>query len=142
MKIPFDQRICDWCGNTKTYINKRGVPEWRNIDDKPWCLRCYDRIFSHPTRNPKRTKEQLRKSNEKRIKFKDKIMYLSENPRIGVCNGCRAVVPFDCPKTDMHHEEYDELDILKNTIELCTNCHNNETIQQLLSDNAFSNFIR
>ncbi len=42
--------------------------------------------------------------------------------RTGVCSWCRAVVPFDAPRTVLHHEEYTE-DPLKGTIEICTACH-------------------
>lgn len=42
---------------------------------------------------------------------------------VGVCNLCRAVVPFDCSRTHRHHERYDKDDITKHTIELCSKCH-------------------
>jgi hypothetical protein len=47
--------------------------------------------------------------------------------RVGVCNFCRAVVPFDARQTQRHHinaVDYD--DILKDTIELCAKCHRRE----------------
>jgi hypothetical protein len=56
------------------------------------------------------------------IRFKDKCIRLQQNPRIGVCNWCRGVVPFDCKRTAMHHEQYDENNPLAHTIELCVKC--------------------
>ncbi len=55
--------------------------------------------------------------------FKGKQILLQYNPKIGVCNLCRKVVPFDCKRTNMHHEEYDNTDPLKHTIEICVGCH-------------------
>jgi hypothetical protein len=57
------------------------------------------------------------------IGFQGRKVWLGFNPRIGVCNGCRAVVPFDCDRTEMHHEEYDPDNILSHTIEYCRGCH-------------------
>jgi len=49
-----------------------------------------------------------------------------KNPRIGVCNLCRAVKGFDCKRTQMHHDNdiYNINNPIKNTIELCVICHN------------------
>jgi uncharacterized protein YeaO (DUF488 family) len=51
--------------------------------------------------------------------------------RGGVCNWCRAVVPFDCKMTNMHHDEnkYDEYNPIKYTIEICVRCHRKESIR-------------
>jgi RNase P subunit RPR2 len=56
------------------------------------------------------------------ISFKGQTIIL-EDPKRGVCNLCRAVIPFDCKKTLMHHESYHDNDPLKDTIELCVSCH-------------------
>jgi hypothetical protein len=58
-----------------------------------------------------------------RIAFKNKRPIVKFNPRIGVCNLCRAVVGIDCKITHMHHEQYDPENPLKHTIELCVSCH-------------------
>jgi hypothetical protein len=62
-------------------------------------------------------------TNPKRLVFKGKRIRIKENPRIGVCNLCRNVVPFDCKQTQMHHEKYDENNPLRYTIEVCASCH-------------------
>jgi hypothetical protein len=57
------------------------------------------------------------------IGFRGRKVWLGYDPRSGVCNGCRAVAPFDCDITHMHHEEYDPNDVLSHTIEYCPKCH-------------------
>ena len=84
------------------------------------CWRCYERVL--------RKDYSLVKARRKH-RFKDKIITLKEIPRIGVCNLCRAVVPFDCYRTCLHHDDnqYDENNTLKYTIESCDSCHNKES---------------
>lgn len=69
-------------------------------------------------KNHEKVKEYGRKAHLKRIRFKDKFVYLDENPRIGVCSQCGK-----CGKTDMHHDKYDEKNPLAYTRELCVLCH-------------------
>ena len=52
--------------------------------------------------------------------------------RCGVCNLCRAVEKIDTYSTQRHHDNdiyYDE-DPLKNTLEICVNCHAKETLNK------------
>ena len=65
----------------------------------------------------------------KQIYFKTKCINIGYEPRVGVCNWCRAVAGFDTKSTHMHHEVYDSNDFTKNTIELCISCHRIETIR-------------
>ena len=62
--------------------------------------------------------------NKRRFKFINQIIFADEPPRIGVCNLCRAVVPFDTKRTNMHHEKYHTNAPLKDTLEVCNSCHN------------------
>ena len=57
------------------------------------------------------------------INFKGQVVVLEEDPKIGVCNYCRRIVPFDCSRTHIHHVEYHDDDPLRNTIESCPACH-------------------
>lgn len=59
------------------------------------------------------------------MKFQGKRVILDRIVRIGVCNWCRAVRPFDTKQTQLHHDDnkYDISDPLKYTIELCAKCH-------------------
>ena len=73
--------------------------------------------------NPKWHHITSQKWNPRLMKFRDKHIHVKENPRIGVCNLCRAVVGTDCEKTSIHHLEYHDDDPLRDTIELCNSCH-------------------
>lgn len=65
----------------------------------------------------------------KQLYFQTRCVLASDRPiRIGVCNWCRAVAPFDTKTTHMHHEEYHDDNPLKDAIELCISCHRKETI--------------
>lgn len=72
-----------------------------------------------------------RKRSKQFIKFKGRRLYIRFDPKIGVCNLCRAVIPFDSPMTNIHHDQgiYYENDPLKNTIEICVGCHTKESIK-------------
>lgn len=126
------EKICSQCGRNKTYVRTvkynttRG--ELRYCKSEHWlhdglggwmCHNCRAKLID----NPKESKESHHERNARRIKFKDKIIVLDEAPRIGVCNVCRAVVPFDCKATHMNHHEYYESDPRKGALETCPACH-------------------
>ena len=99
-------RVCYGCGSETTYIDKRNATLWYTNERTSMviCNRCYNRIFLNPRRiNPRGKKH----------------MSLKENPRKGICCKCGKVGG----KTDMHHTQYHDDDILKDTIELCASCH-------------------
>ena len=106
-------RRCYSCDDIKTYRAKTGYEQWysNGIVDEWICRNCFDRIF------------RIRH----RITYKRKNSFVRvdvrANPRIGVCNLCRAVVPFDSKRTDLHHLKYNDDSPLKDTIELCIGCH-------------------
>lgn len=81
------------------------------------------KIKEYRINNKKNQCKYSMKYSLKKIRFKNKNINVGVNPRIGVCNLCRAVVPFDCNTTHIHHEEYDENKPLANTIELCPKHH-------------------
>ena len=132
-------RVCELCGtdisNKKT--GGKYYPYWRInqvINGKKYgvlCGKCHSRLY---------IKEYYRKHGRgdrrhewetargKRLKFKGKLVSFKYDIRCGVCNYCRAVVPFDCNYTNLHHDDYryDENNPLRYTIELCQRCHNNE----------------
>jgi hypothetical protein len=105
-------RCCVECGSTETYISKTtGVQYWR----KGRCQKCHDK-----------------QARPKRLSFKEKRIYLSANPRKGVCTWCgkkkgesyithygkTAIV-----RTLLHHKQYHPEDPLRDTVELCWGCH-------------------
>jgi hypothetical protein len=112
---------CYCCG---TY-NPGQYSWYRNRDDKDnaLCGLCYRRLISNPKWNPITRKKWSPINNKRRQTFKGKHVRLDHNPRIGVCNLCRAVAGIDCKVTNMHHEEYDDSDTLRYTIEVCVRCH-------------------
>ncbi len=113
-----NKRVCYACGSDKTYIHKKHYNNalWYSNLPIGWlCRKCYDNIIMGPNRH--------KKYNPRRMKFKERIIMLKADPRNGVCNLCRAVVPFDCGRTQMHHEEYDDTNPLAHTIEICSSWH-------------------
>lgn len=77
------------------------------IIDQWICTNCYGQIF------------RVRH----RITYKRSRIDLTVDPRVGVCNLCRAVMPFDCKRTDIHHLRYNDEYPLRDTLELCIACH-------------------
>ena len=115
--IKLENRSCYACGATTSNKNKHGSEYWyRNFPHKDFlCHHCYNYILR---------KEYRLKNQQSRIVFKGKRVYHAlKIIRIGICNLCRAVVGFDCKRTNMHHEEYDNENVLKHTIEVCPSCH-------------------
>jgi len=109
-----DKRICFSCGTDKS-VNKRGWRNWRKEDGKWWCKNCHSRIFSAP------------KWHARRILFKGKRLYVKENPRTGICSLCHRKTGEGIKKTAIHHIQYHEDDLLRDTVELCVSCHDKES---------------
>jgi hypothetical protein len=125
-KEKLKQRVCSNCGSHKTTLrmNGGGYPTYTWSKDRKggfWCSKCYQKI----TRDP----EKVRARNRRQIFFKDRVIYLSKNPRTGVCSLCGNKVGKEIKKTDMHHIEYHDDDPLKDTIELCAACHMKESLR-------------
>lgn len=152
-------RICSNCNSNKTRkvkaINGKFYDSWFKYNGGYICLKCYMKLIHHPryyknnrdriidngkkwyeeNHDKPEVIERIKRWNSRKMIFKRKQIYVKENPRIGVCNLCRAVVPFDCKVTNIHHIAYHEEDPLKDTIELCARCHgkaNWELINQLI----------
>lgn len=112
-------KTCSIC-EKNTYIENNKYEHWyrSKVDNKPICKRCYDKHI----RDQDKFKAAQKKIRDGRIKFKS----IRKNVRIirtGVCNLCRSVVPFDCQRTHIHHEEYHNDDLTKDTMEICPKCH-------------------
>lgn len=121
-----DKRFCYGCGSDKSWVDKNGYEHW--LANKPtdlWiCHTCRARYIQGPLMsaifNSRRTKEMIQRANKKRLNFKQKTVWLPENPRTGVCSLCHKT-----GRTNMHHIQYHEDNPLKDTIELCNACHKN-----------------
>ena len=127
-RIP-NNRFCVNCLSKKTYVSKIGHVQWYSHNDDWYCSRCYLRLF----RNPKMRKIYNPIYNPRQLCYKGKYIRLKENPRKGVCQWCGkrigdhftdslgndAVVKI----THLHHIQYHDDDVLKDTVELCVSCH-------------------
>lgn len=128
-----NERVCCICGSKDTYIRKCGIPDWANLDGKPCCKSCLMKIKWNKTYMKKWNPINIIRNSKKNIKFKGKNVWLGKNPRIGFCNLCKKHVGDEyinslgnktvIKRTAMHHINYHEDDILKDTIELCQSCH-------------------
>jgi hypothetical protein len=112
--------ICYACGTTKTTLNGNGKPNWflnLTVDKKVvgmLCHKCYSSII----RVPMLTSNGFYKEY---IRFKDRQIKVGR-VRTGLCMHCGKN-----GYTHLHHEEYDETDVMKHTIELCPSCHVKES---------------
>ena len=90
------------------------------------CNKCYHEKWR--LKNPNKVKELNKKwnpiNNHRRIVFKDKIVYVKNNPRKGICTKCLRKIGEGIKRTVIHHIQYHKEDPLKDTIELCNSCHN------------------
>ena len=110
-------KYCSICSSSKTYISKYGYEQWRKINDRYVCTRCYFREMINPRSH----------------KFKKKRLFLTSAPRKHVCKRCgNRIGDFYINslgrtsmtrRTVIHHERYNEQDVLAGSQELCASCH-------------------
>ena|SRR6187200_263279 len=98
-------------------------PVWYTRNNQWYCNKCYQRIFISPKHNPT--------ANLKKITYKGKQVYVGFNPRTGICSECGHK-----GRTEMHHINYHDEDILKDTIELCVSCHGKKRIGMKYNKNS------
>lgn len=112
----FKNTPCIICKQNVTYISKKGYEHWHVYINPAGriCHKCYQ----NSDYNKKLRKSWSKRSSQKRITFKNKRVYITFNPRTGICTNCGKQ-----GKTNMHHEKYDENNPLNHTIELCVSCH-------------------
>jgi hypothetical protein len=119
-------RECYCCGSIKTYVDKkRDNPHWygNGIEGQWLCESCENKYIKNPKWHP--ITHIIYSPRQMQFKPLGRQIILKQDPRIGVCNFCRAVRGIDCKVTHMHHDEdrYDLEDPLRYTIELCVSCH-------------------
>ena len=120
--------------SNSTYKFKGIYEDWRhdpNNKNKWMCKKCHTKYISDPKRKPDWQQKYHKIFNPRQMYFKNKSITLKFNPRIGVCNLCRAIAGLDCKITHIHHEKYDQNDPLKHTIELCPRCHRMITFHKI-----------
>lgn len=74
---------------------------------------------------PKQRKVDWKKyyNPDRTFLYKGTLVVVDYDIKVGICNFCRKVVPFDTPYTILHHESYYDEDPTRDTIESCTGCH-------------------
>jgi hypothetical protein len=130
-----DKRICYYCGTdtTYTYYVKNSIRyQWYNLKNNICCSKCYNKLVN----SPKWQEIRNRIYNPRHIYFKGKPFILPIEPRKGICSWCKRKKGDEFIRSDgkpakirthMHHIEYHDDDILKDTIELCQVCHTKES---------------
>lgn len=116
-------RICPACDSTETMIDKHNYEHWHKHDNDWLCHKCYMKYVMNPIHSPKWSAIRNPLNAPRRFNYKGKLAYLPKTPRKGICSQCGAVRGIDCKRTSLHHQEYDDNDILAHTIELCNSCH-------------------
>lgn len=114
---------CYSCGNSKTRIRSNGYPEWifnHDFHNNVLCRKCFDKLVWSPIKNP----ISNAKWQANRILYKGRRILLKLPPRKGVCSSCgRTVSSGAINQTQIHHDNYHDNDVLKDTRELCVKCH-------------------
>ena len=96
---------------------------------------CYIKRRQYYIEKSKENKENNPNTPLRRFRsfdYKGQKIHYKFDVRCGVCNLCRAVEKIDTYSTQRHHDKdkyYDE-NPLKNTIEVCVNCHGKLTFNK------------
>jgi hypothetical protein len=125
--------ICSTCNSKTTYVKPDGREVWALYENKILCNRCDCRVRKNNKSCIESRKRYSKKTEKRRITFKNKRIVIDHNPRKGRCKKCgkkigdsyvnyRGITSI-IKKTDMHHRRYDPTDPTKYTIELCASCH-------------------
>ena len=131
-------RVCKICTTTKS-LKSNGHSHWyldwsfNGIFYSVLCKKCWAKLHAREVRKNRTRKDWsdiYHKSSKRTFTFVPKrtSKTLPYEIKIGVCNWCRAVVPFDTPKTHIHHVEYDMSNPSANIIEVCVKCHWKEEV--------------
>lgn len=124
----YDDRKCLNCGSDKTYIHKDGRKQWHVYLDGYLCKKCYNNLIL----NPKLNRINNDRWNSVSIIFLKLHIFLSFNPRKGICSWCgkKKGEKFTTKKgsmgtilTHMHHWFYLPIMPWACTEEICNQCH-------------------
>ncbi len=127
------ERKCSVCGSDKTYIYN-GIRRWKRINNKWYCHNCATKYWRRTPRGKQYLKTIHKMSNKFQLYYRGKTHHLGFSPRKGVCDLCHRKIGDKyiayrgvekvIKTTQRHHfAEYDDNDMLKNTIEVCLSCH-------------------
>jgi len=114
-------RVCLKCGSNTTYIDSRNYEHWHIFNDGHICSKCWHKYIGNP----------------RVMVFKDTRVRLKDGPRKGKCLKCGKGIGDEyinahgkvavIKKTNMHHEQYHNDNVLKDAIEVCVSCHSKES---------------
>lgn len=110
--------------------------EQNNEQIKQIKKQCYENKREYYIKKSKENSENNPNTPFRRFKslsYKGKRLTFKFDVRCGVCNLCRAVEKIDTYSTQRHHDNdiYFDNDPLKNTLEICVNCHGIETFNKV-----------
>lgn len=127
VKIAGKVRTCLYfneCGQTEIHNGHRWKYDWNRYDDGWVC----EKHGWHLVRKFLRSKESIKRTNQKKFHFLNKSIRQKDNPRTGYCSRCpNNLYDGSCKKTDTHHYFYMTIMPWACTIELCVSCHYYET---------------
>lgn len=122
--IIIDKKVCLIDSSHETYCDKKGYIHWYRYKTGWICSRCHNKLVTNPKFHP--IYNPIFRS--RCLLFKGKHILLEKNPRTGYCSWCtNNIYDGSCKRTSIHHVEYDDKNILANTIEICNSCHAYET---------------
>ena len=125
---------CLNCGLSVTHIRKdTGKEVWTKYKDGHICLKCYMKLVGNKKKSLEVTKKWQEYTKGRAIIFKGKRISFKEKIHRNLCQICgkkrgdeyinrrgeKAIIEL----THLHHIEYHENDVLKDTLELCVSCH-------------------
>lgn len=122
------ERVCLIDPTHETGLNELGNEHWFHYKDGYICSRCAMKLLYY---------EKHKDKDKKRIRFKNSRPRLTEEYKTGKCDWCGKKIGDSYVtkkgKTGIitamhtHHLEYHDGDVLKDTLQLCPQCHGIES---------------
>lgn len=110
-------RVCKVCGkeaNNALELEKFKSASECKFKRQNLCNECYD-------------KKYMKRNNERRILFKGKQVYIPMNMRLNVCEVCGRTKEENLGfQMGLHHDYYNNDNVLDYTVEECLWCHGRE----------------
>jgi hypothetical protein len=109
------EQQADYRKNNQTHIKQLNAAYYQENKES---IRCNHTAYYQKNR------DKILQQDKRKVVFKGKQIMMDFNPRKGICRKCGKKVDIEIKNTNLHHKKYHEEDILRDTIELCVNCHN------------------
>lgn len=118
------ERVCSIDPKHTTTLNELGNEHWYHFNDKYLCYSCAHKIIYQP---------KYKDKDRKRIRFKNTRPRVKVEYKTGKCDSCSKNVGDTyinkkgeekmIKSMHTHHKEYHEANVLKDTVQLCPQCH-------------------